>query len=195
MKAAVTELENERAIRAKAQKSLMYVAIVSMVMLFAALTSVYIIRQSDSGRWISFEIPQAFYISTVLIILSSGSLVGAVIAAKRDAYKFIQMGLGATILLGCAFMYSQFQAWDQIHAQELFFADKTNASGSFLYTITGMHLFHLLGGLIALSIIFVLSLLKRYSSTRMTGLEVISVYWHFLGVLWLYLLLFLVNIR
>lgn len=191
-----TNLEAEKVtIQAKTSKPLLYIAIASIVMLFAGFTSAYIVRQAE-GNWLEFELPNVFYVSTAIIILSSVTMWYANVAASKNNFKLVTYSVAATLILGIAFAYSQFAAWDALVESGIFFTGQSaNASGSFLYILSGMHLAHLGGGLIALLVVLVNSIKNKYSSENKLGLELCSTYWHFLDVLWIYLLLFLLFIR
>lgn len=183
--------EYKEDIQNRAAKPLLYVGIVSIIMLFAGFTSAYIVRQTQ-GNWMSFELPSVFYVSTAIILLSSLSLFFASFSIKRNNTLGLKIGLAITFLLGIGFIFSQYNAWQELVKMGVFFTgEKSNASGSFLYIITGLHLVHLLGGIVALAVTFIKSLLEKYSSENLLGVELCSIYWHFLGILWVYLLLFL----
>ncbi len=175
----------------KTAKPLLYIGIVSIVMLFAGLTSAYVVR-ADNGNWLVFQLPSIAIISTGIIVTSSLTMLLAQTAIKRDNYKLTSVALGLTLILGVAFFFTQWEAWKQLTAQGIFFVGKySNASGSFLYLIALVHLAHMLGGLMALTVSLTKSLLKKYSSADYLGIELTAIYWHFLDLLWVYLFLFL----
>lgn len=187
--------EEKEIVKQKTAKNLLWVGIFSIIMLFAGFTSAYIVRQAE-GQWLVFELPNAFYISTVLIVLSSVGLIFANRSAKKNQFSGVTIGLLITFLLGLGFTYFQFEAWSVLTQEGVFFAGKeSNAAGSFLYVITGLHLAHLFAGFLSLIYTFVRSLLKKYNSENKLGLELCSLYWHFLGILWVYLFFFLLYIR
>ena len=188
-------IEDMRSNKRKAAKPLLYIGIVSIVMLFAALTSAYIVR-ADSGNWLVFKLPPITIISTGLLVTSSVTLFLAQRAIKKDDYQLTIIGLSLTLGLGIAFLFTQLEAWDQLVAKGIYFAGKySNASGSFLYLIAFMHVLHMGGGLIALLVSLFKTIKKRYSSADYLGLELTATYWHFLDLLWVYLFLFLYNYR
>ncbi len=179
----------------KVAKPLLYIGIVSIVMLFAGLTSAYVVR-ADNGNWLVFELPSVVILSTAIIITSSLTMLTSQFAIKKDNHILTSLGLFLTLALGVAFFFTQMEAWKELTAQKIFFVGKyANASGSFLYIIALVHLFHMLGGLIALSVSLTKSLLKKYSSADYLGIELTAIYWHFLDLLWVYLFLFLYNYR
>jgi cytochrome c oxidase subunit III len=173
-------------------KILLWLSMVSMVMMFAGLTSGYIVRQAE-GNWLVFELPRIFYLSTVFIVLSSISMQWAFNSVKKDNLKQLRTGLIITLGLGLAFCFTQFTAWSELVNLGIFFTG--NPSGSFLYVLTGLHLAHLVGGIIYLMIITARSLQDRYNSSRFLPVELCTIFWHFLDGLWVYLFVFLLFIR
>ena len=160
--------------------------------MFAGLTSGYIVRQAD-GNWVVFELPQVFYLSTVFIILSSASMQWAFQSVKNDNISNLRTGLIITLGLGLAFAFAQFMAWSKLVDMGIFFTG--NPSGSFLYVLTGLHLAHLAGGLIALMITTARAIQGQYHSGNLLGVRLCATYWHFLDGLWVYLFIFLILTR
>ncbi len=194
MEATFTQNEIQEAKR-KAAKPMMWIGIVGIVMLFAGLTSAYIVRQAE-GNWLYFDLPQMFYASTVVILISSATMLLAQRAIKKGNQSLAQKGLLATLIAGLLFCVTQFWAWGDLVDAGVFFAGReSNASGSFLYALSGVHLAHLFGGILALLVTTIKAYRGRYSAENHTGIEVAAIYWHFLDVLWVYLLLFLLFIR
>ena len=179
------------AARRKTAKPLLYTGCVSIVMLFAGLTSAYVVR-ADNGNWLVFQLPDIAIISTAVIITSSLTLLLAQTAIKKNNYQLTTISIFITLVLGCVFFYTQWQGWKQLTAQGIYFVGKySNAAGSFLYFIALIHLLHMIGGLIALSVSLTKCLLKKYSAADYLGIELTAIYWHFLDLLWIYLFLFL----
>lgn len=180
-----------KAAKRKAAKPLLWIGIVSIVMLFAGLTSAYVVR-ADNGNWLVFQLPDIALMSTAIIVTSSLTLLIAQRAVKKGNLRVTAIGLFITLLLGFAFFYTQLEAWRQLTAQGIYFiGTASNAAGSFLYLIAALHLAHMIGGLIALSVSLTKTLLKKYSSADYLGIELTAIYWHFLDALWVYLFLFL----
>lgn len=195
MEETLTYSEEQRQIKEKVAKPMLWLGMISMVMIFAALTSAYVVRM-EKGDWLQFQLPQMFYISTAVIILSSVTMNWAVASAKKNDFKNVKLASIITLGLGVAFIVFQFKAWDVLVDQKIFFAGKySNAAGSFLYALTGLHLAHLAGGIIALMVVSVKALGKRYNSENMLGLRLCAMFWHFLDALWIYLFLFLLFVR
>ncbi len=171
------------------KKFALWLFIVSIVMLFAALTSAYIVKQAD-GNWLTFQLPKTFILSTVIIALSSGTMHLAYLAAKKDELKRVNIMLAATVALGFMFLASQYQSWKELVANNVYFVSNY-ASGSFIYIFTGLHGLHIVSGIIFLLITLGSALRLKVHAKNLTLIEMCMTYWHFLGGLWLYLYLFL----
>lgn len=182
-------------LKIRTSKMLLWVAIGSMIMLFAGLTSALVIRQAEKD-WVRFELPTEFILSTVLLVLSSGTIYWALRSAKRNKFSHVTFGLAATLVLGLAFACSQVSGWKALVAAGVFLTGSgSSVGGSYLYVLTGLHLAHLSGGVIALIVVLVRSLNNKYYYENTLGLELCSTYWHFLDILWIYLFLFLIFVR
>ena len=171
------------------KKFALWLFIVSIVMLFAALTSAYIVKQSD-GNWLSFELPGIFAINTVVIAISSLTMHLAYMAARKNDLGRVKWMLLATVILGLLFLVGQYISWSALVENNVYFVSNY-ASGSFIYVFTGLHGLHLVSGIIFLLITFVSSLRSKVHSKKLVQIEMCMTYWHFLGGLWLYLYLFL----
>ncbi|HET6243200.1 MAG TPA: cytochrome c oxidase subunit 3 [Bacteroidia bacterium] len=190
---ALRSPQEELELRKKAKKTLLWVGLVSIIMMFAGLTSAYIVRMAE-GNWQDFALPQMFYFSTAVLLLSSITMNMAMSAAKRDDMARVKSFIWLTFVLGVAFVGFQFSGWKDLISQDIYFSGG-NASGSYLYVLSGLHLAHVLGGLAALLITGVRALYNIYHSKNLLGLQLCSIYWHFLDFLWIYLFLFLLLIR
>jgi cytochrome c oxidase subunit 3 len=158
-------------------------------MLFAALTSAYIVKQAD-GNWLSFQLPSAFLLSTGIIALSSLTMHLAYRAAKRDELGKVRSMLTVTIAFGIGFLIAQYFSWSQLVLENVYFVSNY-ASGSFIYVFTGLHGVHLVSGLLFLLITLASALRLEVHSKKLLRIEMCMTYWHFLGGLWVYLYLFL----
>jgi len=192
IKPSPTYKSDLKAAQQKASKPLLWVGILSIVMLFAGLTSAYVVR-ADNGNWLIFNLPSAFYLSTAVIITSSITLFYALQMAKKNNKSGMVLGLLVTFILGLVFTYLQYSGWRELYSKNIVFGGKSsNASGSFLYLITFLHLF---AGLISLLVTLKNAIRGQYNAQNTLGLELCSIYWHFLDILWVYLFLFLYYIR
>ena len=187
-----SESENQTYTKIPTLKILLWLAMVSMVMIFAGLTSGYIVRQAD-GNWQIFDLPNIFYVSTIVIILSSISMQWAFMSVKKDNLAQLRTGLMITLGLGLTFCFTQFMAWSKLVDIGVFFVG--NPSGSFLYVLTGLHLAHLFGGIIYLMVLITRSIQGKYHSGNYLPVELGTIFWHFMDGLWVYLFLFLLLVR
>jgi cytochrome c oxidase subunit 3 len=170
----------------------MWLFMVTVFMIFAALSSAYIVRQAE-GNWTFFELPPLFWINTVVILISSVTLHWAYVSAKRDNLELVKIATAITAILGVAFMAGQYLAWTELVANRIHLVG--NPSGSFVYIISGLHGAHVLGGVIYLLILLNSAFKFRVHSKSLNQIEMCATYWHFLGGLWLYLFLFLLLYR
>lgn len=174
---------------------MLWLAIVSIVMFFGAFTSYYIVRKA-AGNWLEFQLPQMFWVSTAVILISSATMNMALQAAKKDNIKQATMFLAITLGLGVIFGISQYMGWTSLYANKIYFAGtQSNAAGSLMYLLTALHLLHVVAGLIYLTVVLVRSSNGRYGAGNHLGVKLCAIYWHFLDGLWIYLFVFLYFIR
>lgn len=226
-------------VKKKTHKIMMWLGIASIVMMFIGLSSGYVVAKADI-TWVHIEMPPEFYISAIIILISSVTYWMALRFAKKSNFKMSTILVLITLFLGFGFVKYQWEGWQYLHSKGLYFVDaenlkalvnneggeygkdfwivdkgvelkyvdgkfydarddynskevnpgldaKNNAS-SFLFLLTGLHIAHLLGGIISLIVVSIKSLRKKYSTEDIVGIEVSSLYWHFLDFLWLYLL-------
>jgi len=171
-------------------KFTLWVAIGSIIMMFAGLTSAYIVKRSQVN-WVMLEIPKIFWISTITILLSSVTVQLAVRAFRDRNMILYRRMLSATAILGLAFLVLQVLGFLQYKALDIrLIGAGSNASYSFLLAIASLHALHVFGGVIALMIIARKALSIRKRSYSSVPVEVIATYWHFVDILWIYLILF-----
>jgi len=232
-------MEKSRKVRTKTM--LVYVAILSIVMLFAAFTSAYVVSMGN-GFWVDIKMPRAFYLSTITIVISSLTMWWAIKSIKENNEKGFKTGLTITLLLGLTFAYFQFQGWNQlvltgnhvsgdignlkgIYGEDYTFSyqghqlilengnfyfpndamkerplnvdlnKEFNAASGYFYVITFLHLAHLVGGLLYLMYVLSLAYKNRFNSDDYLKPKLVSIYWHFLDILWIYLFFFLLFIH
>jgi cytochrome c oxidase subunit III len=170
---------------------LLWLMIISITMMFAAFTSAYIVRRGE-GNWLEFDLPTGLLINSVIILLSSATIQWAWFAAKKDEIGRVKALLVVTLVLGVAFLIGQWQVWSELVQNKIFFGGAdSNPAGSFVYVLTGVHGFHLVTGLIFLTILLSKAFRYKIHSRQMMAMTNGTIYWHFLGGLWLYLYLFL----
>jgi cytochrome c oxidase subunit 3 len=165
--------------------------IISIAMIFAAYTSAYIVRRGE-GNWMEFDLPGSLLYTSIAILLSSATMQWAYFAARKDEIRQVQLGLGLTFALGIVFLVGQWTVWGDLVAARVHFGGAdSNPAGSFVYVLMGVHAFHLVTGLIFLAKVFLKSMRYQIHSRQMLSIGNATIYWHFLGGLWLYLYLFL----
>jgi len=172
-------------------KFTLLVGIASILMMFAGLTSAYIVKSSQAG-WEQVQTPAYFWYSTVAILLSSLTVQLAVRSFKQREMKQYRMLLGVTFLLGVLFIVLQFLGFSWMWEHGVRF--KGAGAGQFLYIIAGLHGLHVIGGIIALLITFMKAFFGRSKTYNSVPVEVLATYWHFVDGLWLYLLVFFIII-
>lgn len=184
--------EEHQSRTARSYKLLLLFAIISMIMMFAGLTSAFVVSKSRVDWLKDFQLPTAFFYSTVVIIGCSVTFHLAKKAIQKDNQKATTSFLLATLALGILFVVLQFVGFGQIVANGYYFTGaESSITTTFLYIVTVVHLAHLAGGLIALLIIIFNQFKGKYNSTQTLGIELGAMYWHFLDLLWVYLFLFL----
>ncbi len=170
-------------------KFALWLFIISIVMLFAALTSAYIVKQADGG-WLSIRLPNIFIFNTLVLFMSSISMHWSLLAAKKDRITGLKYGLFVTMTLGLIFVVGQYISWSKLVEMNVYFVSN-HASSSFIYVFTGLHGAHLLSGLIFILVTLIAAYRLKVHSKSLVKIEMCTTYWHFLGGLWLYLYLFL----
>jgi cytochrome c oxidase subunit 3 len=178
----------EQPIAMHPKKFALWLFIVTVVMIFASLTSAYIVRQSE-GNWLEFDLPSIFWYTSGIIVLSSITLHWAYLSAKKDDLQALRTGMIVTSVLGFTFLVGQWYSWVALVDRDVFFVG--NPAGSFLYVFTGLHALHLISGVIFLIIVLISSFRYQVHSKNLDTMEMCVTYWHFLGGLWLYLFMFL----
>lgn len=177
---------------ARSYKLILLFAMVSMFMMFAGLTSAFVVSKSRADWLKDFQLPTAFYLSTVVILSCSVTFHLAKKAIQKDNRNATTSFLLATLALGILFVILQFAGFRQIVDNGYFFTGNASSiTSTFLYVVTIVHLAHLAGGLISLLIIIYNHFKQKYNSTQTLGIELGAMYWHFLDFLWIYLFLFL----
>lgn len=192
-------IHSERQFKIHPQQFALWAAIASMVMMFAAFTSAYIVKKAGAGdAWQDFTLPNIFFINTLVIIASSITMHLSLRAFRRNQFQKFRITLGITLILGIAFLIGQLQGWEAMNNIGVYITNSD--AGAFLVVISGTHGVHILGGVIALLITFVVSLVKSYrpidqlmletNPNKHLKLQMVATYWHFVDILWIYLFLF-----
>jgi len=170
-------------------KFALWVGMSSIIMMFAALTSAYIVRQA-AGNWLEYRMPGIFYINTIVILLSSFTLHGSYLSYKAGKESLYKGLLILSFILGIAFVVMQYIGWDELYQIGIYLTG--NPSGAFFYVITGLHAVHVLGGISALVVAMVHAFALNFKVTnrRKNRFQLVLQYWHFVDLLWIYLFVF-----
>lgn len=172
------------------KKFALWVACGSMLMMFAGLSSAYMVREV-AGNWLEFQLPTTFKISTAVILLSSAALHFSFLQFKKGHERNYKIFLIAALVLGLGFVVTQYQGW--LAMVEMGVPLKTNPSGDFIYVISGIHAAHVLGGIgtLIVALIHAFGLPFQVTPGRKLRFELTVTFWHFVDFLWLYLFFFL----
>ena len=183
------------AAKKKSAKPMLWISMISMVMFFAGLTSAYVISMKRED-WVSFDLPNAFYISTLLIVVSSLFLMLSQYFLKQDKRQLSLAFLVTTFLLGIGFVWQQYVGFNELKSVGLFFTGpESTVSTSFIIGITFMHVLHLFAGIIVLFVVIYNHFKYKYKPNDLLGFELGAIFWHFVDILWIYLILFFYFIR
>jgi len=165
-----------------------WVGIAGIVMFFAAISSAMVVRRIGED-WRSLELPDALYLSTAFLLVSSVAFELARKQLRSGTLQKLRFWTFATLMLGLGFLVAQTLGWRDLIAQGI--SMRTSASGSFFYILTVAHALHVIGGIGALCYVAARVQMARPWSTRLAAVDATAIYWHFLGVLWVYLFILL----
>ena len=169
---------------------IMWVAIGSIVMMFAGMTSAYIVKKNQ-GNWLAFELPVVFWYSTAVILASSLTIYLANVALKAGKLVPYKLLITITSILGILFVIMQWTGFQDLEMRGIaLIGTQSNSSSSFLFIITGMHMLHVLGGLVALVVLFFRSFWLKKDQLSLVPVQIVATYWHFVDILWIYLFIF-----
>lgn len=181
---------------ARAKKMMLWFGIISLIMSFAGWTSAFVVSSSRPDWLKDFQLPNAFIISTVVILISSFTFILAKRALKHNNRQLVTTWLLTTFVLGVAFIFCQFSGFKQIIELGYNFTGPTsNVTMSYIYLIAIVHILHVVVGLICLLVVIYNHFKQKYNATSMLGFELAATFWHFIDILWLYLFLFLYFVR
>jgi cytochrome c oxidase subunit III len=186
------EAVNEQRKKIHPHKFTLWVALGSIVMMFAGLTSAYVVKRDQPG-WTTFQIPKAFWYSTAVILLSSLTIQMALRSFKEREMMRYRNLLTVTAVLGILFMLLQWTGFREIWQSGITF--RGSGGGQFLYVIAGLHVVHVLGGVVALLTMLARLFVSKVRSYDSVPVELMSTYWHFVDLLWIYLLIFFMAIK
>ncbi len=182
---------SEKEKRARARKMMLWFGIVSLIMGFAGWTSAYIVSSSREDWLADFQLPSAFLYSTLVIVFSSLTYFLAQKAVRQNQTKMATNWLMATFVLGITFIVLQIFGFSQMVAQGYYFTGPTsNITVSFIYVIAAVHILHVLAGLVTVLVVLINQMKQKYTASEMVGMEMGATFWHFVDLLWIYLVLF-----
>ena len=180
----------------RAKKMMLWFGIISMAMMFAGLTSAYVVSKNRPDWLSDLQLPNAFYWSTVVIFLSSVTIFLAEKAVKKDNRAAATGLLWATLGLAAVFIFLQFQSFSALISEGYYFTgSESTVTTSFIYVVVLAHLAHLAGGIVVLLVLIYNHFKQKYHAGQTLGLELGATYWHFVDALWIYLFLFLYFFR
>lgn len=178
--------------KSRAKRMMLWFGIISLVMSFAGWTSAYVVSSTREDWLNDFQLPSAFLISVIVIIISSFTFILAKKAIKNNNIKQTTFFLLLTFALGIVFIFNQFNGFQQIVSSGFNFTGPTsNVTMSYIYLIAMVHILHVVAALISLMVVIVNHFRGKYSSENYLGLELSATFWHFVDILWVYLFLFL----
>ncbi len=182
--------------RRRAKKMMLWFAMISMAMSFAGITSAYVVSKSRPDWLTDFQIPQAFYISLVVVLISSLTIYMARVSVQKENHKAGMVLLILTFVLGVLFMVLQFNGFSQIIENGYFFTgSESTITTSFIYLVVILHMAHITGALIALLVVIYNHFKQKYHNGQTLGIELAETFWHFVDILWIYLFLFFYFVR
>lgn len=173
------------------KKFIMWLFMVSSIIFFAGLTSAFIVYSGDGpNKTLNVQLPKIFELSTIVIVISSLTLHYSYVQTKRLQFTKQKIGLWLTFLLGIVFIALQVYGWSTWINLGIYFTN-SNASISFVYVFTLFHIIHIIAGLIILITALASSYKKLPNVTNLFRMEIASIFWHFVDILWIYLYVFL----
>ncbi|QRM89091.1 heme-copper oxidase subunit III [Lacinutrix sp. WUR7] len=180
----------------RAKKMMLWFGIISLVMSFAGWTSAFVVSSARPDWLKDFVLPNAFIVSTIVIILSSITFILAKRALKNNNRQQTTIWLLTTLVLGVVFIINQFQGFQQIIDLGYNFTGPTsNVTMSYIYLIAMVHILHVIVGLFCLLVVIYNHFKQKYNAANMLGFELAATFWHFIDILWVYLFLFLYFVR
>ena len=186
----ITVEQTQQRKRIHPHKFTLWVAIGSIIMMFAGLTSAYIVKSNQAG-WQAVGMPHVFWYSTATILISSLVMQMALRSFKHREMNQYRLLIAGTLVLGVTFVILQWLGFRQLWNSGIQFKG-SSGGGQFLYVIAGLHALHVLGGVTALMVMSVKAFLGRTKLYGSVPVEMMATYWHFVDLLWIYLLVFFI---
>jgi len=186
----MASVSNQQRKRLHPHKFSLWIAMASILMMFAGFTSAYIVKRNDAN-WLQFSLPPIFTYSTIVILLSSLTIYLASRSFKARNMVRYRLFITITAALGVLFVILQTLGFKYLQAHGVkLIGSGSNPSGSFLGVITGVHMLHVVGGVIVLLVLFIRAFNRRSKNYSTVPIEIASTYWHFVDAIWIYLFIF-----
>jgi heme/copper-type cytochrome/quinol oxidase subunit 3 len=180
----------------RAKKMMLWFGLISLCMSFAGLTSAYVVSKNRADWLVDFDLPQAFFISLIVIMLSSATFYLAKTKIKKEENKTGMIYLISTLIFGLGFVYFQFVGFSQIiESGHYFTGSESNITNQFIYLIVVVHLAHIVAALITLLVVIYNHYKLKYINGKTLGIELAATFWHFVDILWIYLFFFFYFVR
>ena len=180
----------------RAKKMMLWFGIMSLIMSFMGWTSAYIVSRTRKDWLADLELPDAFLVGLVVILISSVTIILSKRALKNNNRQLTTIWLLITFVLGLVFIFNQFQGFQElIDSGNFFTGEISNPKSSFIYVIAIVHILHVVVGLICLLVVIYNHFKQKYNATKMLGFELAATFWHFIDILWVYLFLFLTFVK
>ncbi|HVW14861.1 MAG TPA: cytochrome c oxidase subunit 3 [Mucilaginibacter sp.] len=183
--------EKEDRLNLAPKKFVMWLFVFASFMVFAAFTSGFIVYAGGNGHGLNVILPRIFMYSTSVLVLSSISLFFASRFAKQQETSKQRLFLWFAIAFGIAFFAMQVDGWYVLAYKMGIYFVNPNASRSFIYIFTGVHLLHVIAGLLFLSSALTTSYRQRPQAINLYKMQMASIFWHFVDIIWIYLYVFL----
>ncbi len=180
------------------QRMILWLFMVASILSFGGITSAYIVRMAQ-GNWLRFDLPSIFTINCLVVAASSACMIFAYRSAKTDELDRVKYGIWGAVIFGIAFMVLQYMGWLELNSHDIYFSPKRSdngdltplISGSFFFAISAIHYVHVFAGLIFLLVVLVKSYKLEVHKKNLLTISLAGTFWHFVGILWIYLYLFL----
>ncbi len=176
-------------------KFALWISFCSIIMAFSGLISAYLVKMNQSN-WLLYKLPSIFIIATFVILASSVTMFLAVRAFKQRQLPTYRLLITLTVILAILFIALQIKGFFITdHLGVKLIGKGANASGSFLLVIAGLHILHVLGGIIVLLVQFFRAFSRKSKSYSAVPVEIAAQYWHFVDILWIFLYIFFMVVK
>lgn len=193
MHGMTSDLNEKRYVIHPAKFSL-WLFIVSIILFFGGLTSAYIVSkgiETEKNMWHYFELPSVLWLNTAIMVMSSVMIQIGLWGARKGDFRRARIGMSLASVLGLIFLVGQVIAWTMLNDEGVVWGKGGSNSGNYLYVLTFVHGMHIVAGLVFVGVVFARIMKNKTGKISVVGIENAVTFWHFLGLLWLYLFIFL----